>query len=458
MCKTMEIALKNIVLEHREDTAKETQNESAGNSDPFIDEHNGKFTEYVLLCPEEELKYFPQAYKRIVEKLHKCHKKSREGQLVTKQEMLSCAYAYRQFLYWYVAASNMIHSLGTDEMSQVLKMINRLNFIQPSGVKSDNRIKNEVQKLGNKENSDEDMAQIKAALLDLSQKQNAMLEDVQAIKVNTDTILEKIDSLFDKISDYQGLVQRQIEMAGTNQEEIEHIIAAFSEECISKISAELIQNQAKDEMLREEANFKAKFGPGTWNQLSEDSKNFLITARLLLSKLAELEEDLDHSSICLLVCKALELECSKRFYGGYRKYLSETLPFEGNEDAYPISLVEYDSDGNKILKKPTKLTLGSFSYVTCQMFPKNTPSDRQKADKACLDGYLKTVLTKEAYDNRDELIHDFSAKIMSVKDRFRNPSAHTKTLHFMEAKECFDIVVDIEKLLIRILDSFDENK
>ena len=38
----------------------------------------------------------------------------------------------------------------------------------------------------------------------------------------------------------------------------------------------------------------------------------------------------------------------------------------------------------------------------------------------------------------------------------RNPSAHTGELTQVNARDCFDMVIDVEKLLRRMLNSFDK--
>ena len=42
----------------------------------------------------------------------------------------------------------------------------------------------------------------------------------------------------------------------------------------------------------------------------------------------------------------------------------------------------------------------------------------------------------------------------AVKKDYRNPSAHTNELKRIDAEQCFDLVIDVEKLMKRMLDSF----
>ncbi len=54
------------------------------------------------------------------------------------------------------------------------------------------------------------------------------------------------------------------------------------------------------------------------------------------------------------------------------------------------------------------------------------------------------------------MLSDFADEVESVRKDYRNSSAHTNALTKVIAKECFDLVLDVEKLLKRMLDAFDE--
>ena len=59
-------------------------------------------------------------------------------------------------------------------------------------------------------------------------------------------------------------------------------------------------------------------------------------------------------------------------------------------------------------------------------------------------------------DDEIALIFDQIAEgIETVRKDYRNPSAHTNQLQKVNAQECFDLVLDVEKLLKSIVDSCD---
>jgi hypothetical protein len=45
--------------------------------------------------------------------------------------------------------------------------------------------------------------------------------------------------------------------------------------------------------------------------------------------------------------------------------------------------------------------------------------------------------------------------IEQIRKDYRNPSAHTNQLQKINAKECFDLVLDVEKLLKTMIESLD---
>lgn len=55
-----------------------------------------------------------------------------------------------------------------------------------------------------------------------------------------------------------------------------------------------------------------------------------------------------------------------------------------------------------------------------------------------------------------ELLNDYAESVEEVKNDYRNPSAHTNELRRVDAEQCFALVVDVEKLMKRMLDSFVE--
>jgi archaellum component FlaC len=54
-----------------------------------------------------------------------------------------------------------------------------------------------------------------------------------------------------------------------------------------------------------------------------------------------------------------------------------------------------------------------------------------------------------------DTLEEIADEIEKVRKDYRNPSAHTNQLQKINAKECFDLVLDVEKILRTIIESLD---
>ena len=68
---------------------------------------------------------------------------------------------------------------------------------------------------------------------------------------------------------------------------------------------------------------------------------------------------------------------------------------------------------------------------------------------------LKTYATTHSDTEILQLLSDYADDIEKVRVDYRNKSAHTNAITKVSAKECFDFVLDVEKILKKMLDSFD---
>lgn len=195
----------------------------------------------------------------------------------------------------------------TIEMGEILRPSYRpIQIQQPNKEKTDDAVSPEMKQL---------LEMVKA----LSAGQAAILKGQEEMHEKLDRISEQIETLSEKISDYQALTERQLKLA-ESEEEVEKIISVFSEEVVSRIQRSFNANYEENDFRQEEQSLMAYFGD-TWGKVSEQSKKYLISARLMFKKQSVLGNLVDYSGVCLLVTKALELEMSRRFYSDYVNYL-----------------------------------------------------------------------------------------------------------------------------------------
>jgi hypothetical protein len=149
------------------------------------------------------------------------------------------------------------------------------------------------------------------------------------------------------------------------------------------------------------------------------------------------------------VTKALEVEMNNRFCKQYLEYLCKYYGERYSE--YPTPLIGPKGDPLPL----DKFTMGSYAFILCRS-KKREDSDMQlRINKKRLIEYttncIFTDLSREEIENK--LIF-FANKIEDIRLRFRNPAAHTNQIRRCDAEECFSIVLDVEKLLKKMLDSF----
>lgn len=94
-----------------------------------------------------------------------------------------------------------------------------------------------------------------------------------------------------------------------------------------------------------------------------------------------------------------------------------------------------------------RLTVNHSGSGVCLLVTKALEVELSKRFLKGFVGYIKSN-----YPGKSEL-NEWPAGLL---DRAGNPSAHTGELNERNARDCFDLVLDVEKLLRRMLDSFNE--
>lgn len=140
-------------------------------------------------------------------------------------------------------------------------------------------------------------------------------------------IHKELRNIASLITSYQEDASRLIKMyeAKEGDEKYEQIISDFTEKIIDKITNRFSIDYLSDEYRKEHFEVKTKFDE-TWEMLSDVSRRFLITARVLYKQMIPLKDIADYSGICILITKALEEEMQKRFFKGFVEYLQNKYP------------------------------------------------------------------------------------------------------------------------------------
>ncbi len=278
-------------------------------------------------------------------------------------------------------------------------------------------------------------------LINMDQRNERMEQTINQIS-------EQITNLTNQISSFQSLVQRQIQIS-VSDEEKERIIQAFTDECVPRIVENMRANNEGIRFEQEKKKLIASLGESAWGKLSDTSQLFLISSKVMYNDLILLDDVIDYSGVCLLITKALEVELIKRFYHGFLDYLDET--YHKDYSVYHTDLLF-----RKQPKGESRCSLGGLLYTLCYYESGQDNVAQKENNKQKLIEYSKARLFSNMKEDVIEpLLYSYAQEIVEIKDAYRNPAAHTTQVSRTTAEECFNLLVDVEKLLKKMLDSFD---
>lgn len=280
----------------------------------------------------------------------------------------------------------------------------------------------------------------------------------EGVNIKLDSILDKLNQL---LSDYQALVERELSFVVPNTIEEEHIIHAFSEEFSDRLIQKMASMKSEEIYAEEKRKLTATF-ENSWNKMDERSKSFLVSAKVIYKDISTHENIIDYSGVCLLVTKALELELSNRFCKKFLRFLKEKYPGKDNYKFYPTCLI--NQYGGKPIREKD-FTFGSIAHLFCYTWNKSIDeycseihitreqyfNNKSKIIEYCKASFFSNKSDKEIIS----LLFNYAEEIEKIRIEYRNKSAHTNAIRKVDAEECFDLIIDIEKLLKRMLDSFD---
>lgn len=377
-------------------------------------------------------------------------------------EMIVYSEAFDCFVAWFILNSQTLkgldHSSGTyflnavESFKKKIVGYEKVNSYHPE--RREQLFSRESMSLFAKEafydpgrNQTQDMAMILTSINDRLSLMPEINAGIVRIEKKVDKIASLLIELGEQITNYQALLSRQIECAVT-EEEIDRILAAYAEECTSRLLQGIHQSVGEAEYISEQEKLIISMGASTWEKLTPSAREFLITAKVTYHSLIRMKDMVDYSGVCLPLTKAVELETGNRLCKNFLRYLKQKYP--GNHTThYPSALLK---KGRPI--RPREFTLGSAAYILCSRQGEDVTSEQFAADQACLMEYAHDCLMPGKTDEEIRTVFDQIADgIETVRKDYRNPCAHINQLQKINAMECFDLVVDVEKLLKLIVDS-----
>lgn len=284
-------------------------------------------------------------------------------------------------------------------------------------------------------------------------RKNGLLKIHEYIFSNLGLSSDKIKKFDDKIIAYKENYQVELH---SNDMNIQESAIANMQDMVAKLADQLVCGNVGDNVERCKNNLENSFGD-VWNILDEDSKTFLITAKVMFESMIRNDkyDTLDYSGVCLLVTKALELESYKVFFKEYIQYLKENK-MELNQ--YPKALlIDSQNHSKLIIKLNYNFTLGAVIHILGLHYNQRTKiiniARNSEADYHTFLKYAEEKLYNCTETQIEKEIRKNAIFIERTKLDYRNPSAHTGRLTKIVCTECLEYIVDTEKEMKRMLEN-----
>ena len=108
---------------------------------------------------------------------------------------------------------------------------------------------------------------------------DSIADSTKVLSAKIDHMSEILERLETQINAYQSLVQNQIDLA-VSEDEIERIVHAYTNTCVDKIVSEIDSKYSTNLYENEKAKLIISLGEKAWNKLSDESQNFLVSAKI----------------------------------------------------------------------------------------------------------------------------------------------------------------------------------
>ncbi len=413
--------------------------------DGFVLEHsfeNGIGMPVLTFCTEQRRYLLPREARNFLNLIKECRSQSLLLPIINFETAKNFTTAFDYFTIWFY---NYIND------NAIYKLNKNWDTLK------DFLIDENLEENANSDKLEEAIHIASNSLKNLENKIVAVDERTLQMENTLKSIEKQLKEISSQITLYQNLVTNQLEKADSDDEidliMKERVIQSFVDECSDRI---IKNTQFENENLKYE-NEKRKLlnsmGESAWNKLASSSQTFLITSKVMYNNLLEIGNLTDYSGICILVTKALEVEMNRRFYQEFLKFLNEK--YENEYSKYHTALL-YKSKNGLIPLKSEKFTMGSIAFAMGYKENWNDSYEEKKNNHKCLMEYVKSELMPGKTDLEiTNTLNKYGKNIEEIREKYRNPSAHVNELGQVDALKCFNFVLDVEKILKEMLDSFE---
>ena len=196
---------------------------------------------------------------------------------------------------------------------------------------------------------------------------------------------------------------------------------------------------------------RTALGKGAWRKLSEESRTWLISALMIYDHLKDIDRAMDFSGVCVQIGKACEYELKRRIFTDYVNYEKSLYGEENLPDKLPSECFSKGDDRKPPrLLSEDKVSLGKLRYIMGL-------DDGGKVVNVSAWTEFRSYAEKNLLvnpSNSARILQSQLPVITRIKDDYRNRSAHAKTISIVDAGECIEYVITVNRKLGVLLDQY----
>ena len=196
---------------------------------------------------------------------------------------------------------------------------------------------------------------------------------------------------------------------------------------------------------------KSSVGKKTFLKLSSQSVTWLVSALMAYDTMKDYDRMVDFSGVCVQIGKACEYELKKRIFTGYMAYEKKKYGEPQYLKKIPSACFSTnDTTEESQLLTEDQVTLGKLKYI--MGLDDNGRIASQKIWHEFREYAEAELLVNPA--SSYNIIKSQMPVIARIRDEYRNPSAHAQEVTVVDAQECIQYVITVQKKLSELLDQY----
>lgn len=282
----------------------------------------------------------------------------------------------------------------------------------------------------------------------------SMSKQIGELRKDLNTGVERISSeikvLYEEIKNLSNVlvklqeetIEKIMQIKSNDEHEEESIYHNFSNELMNKINT-LIDNEKNSKYDEVKENLINIFGKRNWEKLSAQSREYLITSRIIYHNMKSYEHQIDFSPVCIPITKSLERELFIYIFDRFKKYCNDKSIDHRDR---PSGIVFYDKDKNTYEDLRDKnFSLGKISYFFGKSYK----------ERKVFEKYAKEELFHEkAFYNDAKMsmyLRELETDVNNITVRYRNQAAHKDQIGIKEAEKCYEYIISVTKVLVNFI-------